>query len=268
MHVLDFSGDPIYAATGLIHRVRPGPKGGPLIVLLHGLGACHLMMDLMAGYLREKGHYEIINVTYPSTRRDVAGHARALAHIVKHLDGIEQIDIVAHSLGNIIVRHWLADRTIPAASSTRFGVGQPAPPATCQGDPRLRRMVMLGPPNQGSIAAMALADTGLFTVLAGPPGQELGRQWSSLESRLATPRFEFGIIAGGQGTDAGFNRLLPGDNDGLVTVASTRLEGARDFLLLPVLHPRLPDDSRVMQATLSFLQNGYFTMPDARHPIP
>jgi phospholipase/carboxylesterase len=38
MHVLDFSGDPVYAATGLVHRVRPGVKGGPLIVLLHGLG--------------------------------------------------------------------------------------------------------------------------------------------------------------------------------------------------------------------------------------
>jgi len=38
MHVLDFSGDPIYAATGLIHRVRPGPTGSPLIVMLHGLG--------------------------------------------------------------------------------------------------------------------------------------------------------------------------------------------------------------------------------------
>jgi phospholipase/carboxylesterase len=38
MRLLDFSGDPVYAATGLIHRVRPGPKGGPLIVMLHGLG--------------------------------------------------------------------------------------------------------------------------------------------------------------------------------------------------------------------------------------
>ncbi|HEY4721093.1 MAG TPA: alpha/beta fold hydrolase, partial [Anaerolineae bacterium] len=38
MHALDFSGGPVYAATSLIHRVRPGPKGGPLIVMLHGLG--------------------------------------------------------------------------------------------------------------------------------------------------------------------------------------------------------------------------------------
>ena len=38
MRLIDFSGDPVYAATGLIHRVRPGPRGNPLIGLLHGLG--------------------------------------------------------------------------------------------------------------------------------------------------------------------------------------------------------------------------------------
>ena len=52
--------------------------------------------------------------------------------------------------------------------------------------------------------------------------------------------------------------MLPGDDDGLITVASTRLPGASDFLLVPTLHVLLPLDAKVMKYTLSFLQHGQF----------
>ena len=42
--------------------------------------------------------------------------------------------------------------------------------------------------------------------------------------------------SGGLGNNVGMNPLLPGDDDGLVTVQSTRLAGAADFLVLPVVH--------------------------------
>jgi pimeloyl-ACP methyl ester carboxylesterase len=183
----------------------------------------------------------------------VASHAWALARVVEHLDGIEEINFVAHSLGNIIVRHYLGDHTDAATHR--------------QGDPRLRRIVMLGPPNQGAIAATALADNELFMAVAGPSGQQLGRDWAALQGRLATPQCEFGIIAGGLGNEHGFNPLLPGDNDFILTVASTRLAGARDFIVVPVVHNLEPHDPRVMQYTLRFLQHGYFKSAAKRHPI-
>jgi hypothetical protein len=101
----------------------------------------------------------------------------------------------------------------------------------------------------------------------GKPSEELGRQWVWLERNLATPPCEFGIVAGGRGNQKGFNPLLPGDDDGVVTVASTRLAGARDFILVPVLHSLLPTNRKVMQCTLSFLQNGYFVSEEKREEI-
>jgi len=101
----------------------------------------------------------------------------------------------------------------------------------------------------------------------GKSAQELGREWVWLESDLSTPQFEFGIIAGGLGNERGFNLMLPGDDDGVVTLESARLAGAGDFLVVPVLHTLLPSDPRVLKATLSFLTHGYFLSADQRTPV-
>jgi len=229
------------------------PMSGKAVVLLHGLGANAGNMEKLAKFLRASGGYAVFNVTYPSTRRDVAGHAESLARIIEHLDGIEEINFVGHSMGNIVIRHYLADHRDPATHR--------------QGDGRICRCVMLGPPNQGSRVAVSLAENQLFATLTGRAGQQLGREWDLLKRHLATPDFEFGIIAGGRGDGRGYNPFLTGDNDGLVTVPSTRLAGACDFLVVPALHASLPDDFRVMQATLRFLRQGCFVSPQERHPL-
>jgi len=147
-------------------------------------------------------------------------------------------------MGNIVIRHYLGDQLDPATGRPR--------------DRRLKRMVMLAPPNQGSQLAAAVADNGLFTMIDGTPGQELGTDWAAIKDRLATPPFPFGVIAGGRGDERGYNPVLPGDDDGVVTVAGTHLAGEADFLLLPVLHSFLMKDPRAMEATLRFLEKGRF----------
>ena len=52
---------------------------------------------------------------------------------------------------------------------------------------------------------------------------------------LPTPTFEFAIIAAARGTDDGYNPLIPGDDDGTITVESSKLPGAADFLHLAML---------------------------------
>jgi len=230
------------------HDQQIPPMSGKAVILLHGLFRSHTSMDKLAKYLRNQGGYTVLSVTYPSTQSGVDEHASALARIIANLDGIEEINFVAHSMGNIVVRHYLADC-------------KPKP------DPRLRRMVMLGPPNHGSLGAVVLAENAIFKVLTGQAGQELGVEWSTLEQRLATPGFDFGIIAGGKQDGRGFNPLLPGDNDGTISVDTTRLIGASDFVILPALHTFLMDDAKVQEYTLRFLQQGYFTEPKERHPL-
>jgi pimeloyl-ACP methyl ester carboxylesterase len=229
------------------------PMQGKAVIILHGLGANAGKMERLARFLKDSGGYVVFNVTYPSTRREMAGHANALSHIIENLYGIAEINFVGHSMGNIVIRHYLADHYNPATRR--------------QGDGRIGRFVMLGPPNQGSLVADSLSENQLFATLTGPAGRQLGREWAALKDHLATPNFEFGIIAGGRGDETGYNPFLPGDNDGLVTVRSTKLAGACDFLVVPSLHASLPDDFRVMQATLRFLRQGYFVSPQARHPL-
>ena len=237
-----------------IKRRRPlAPMEGKAVVVLHSMGHSRVTMDGLCQYIRQHSHYEVFNVSYPSTRQEIARHAQALDRIVRNLDGIEEINFVAHSLGNIVVRHYLGDQTDPATGH--------------RPDPRIRRMVMIGAPNQGSIAAASLADNELFVALTGRPGQQLGVEWSRLERHLVIPQFEFGVVAGGLGTRYGINPLLPGDNDGVVTVAGTRLPGARDFFLVPVMHPFLVTDEKVQQATLRFLEHGHFVSEQKRKPI-
>jgi len=219
------------AALEEIKRERKlPPMEGCAVLVLHGIADSRSSMNALCRHLEEKGSYRVFNVGYPSTRQGIAENARSLGRIVEHLDGIEEIHFVGYSLGNLVIRRYLADQVKRSA-------GKP--------DPRFRRMVMIGPPNHGSELATSLGENVLFELLLGKTGQQLGRLWVCEAGSLATPSFEFGIIAGGCGNDRGYNPLLPGDDDGIVTVASARLAGASDFVLVPALHALLNREPRV-----------------------
>jgi pimeloyl-ACP methyl ester carboxylesterase len=238
--------DQCRAVLESIKRERKLPRmGGKTVIVLHGLADTRLRMTAICDHLHRQGGYEVFNVGYASTRLGIADHAKALASIIAGLDGVEEINFVGYSLGNLVIRHYLADRG-------KAG-GKP--------DPRFHRMVMIGPPNHGSQVATMLDQSKLVLLTGGAPVRELGHHWAWTETALATPSFPFGIIAGGRGDGRGFNPLLPGDNDGLVTVANARLEGAADFVRVPVMHTVLTVDAAVLQYTLEFLQNGRFQPP-------
>jgi pimeloyl-ACP methyl ester carboxylesterase len=222
---------------------RLPPMRGEAVIVMHGLFRTRSSMDKLCTHLRQQGGYTVLNVGYPSTRREVGAHARALAKIVDGLEGIDRVSFVAHSMGNIVIRHYLGDRNAAAGG----GKG-----------PRPTRFVMLAPPNQGSLTALALAENNVLKVVTGDAVRQLGLDWDKLQDRLAVPDFEFGIIAGGKGDDSGYNSLLPGDDDGTVSVASTRLAGARDSAVVPVLHSFIMNDAKVHQYTLRFLKTGRF----------
>jgi pimeloyl-ACP methyl ester carboxylesterase len=203
----------------------------------------------IAGFLREHGKFTMFNVSYPSTRGAVGDHAKILPKILENLDGIDEINFVAHSLGNLVIRHYLADH--PKDS-----------------DPRIKRMVMLAPPNNGAQLAEALLTNSLGAVVAGQSGQQIARDWVKLSERLAVPSFEFGIIAGGRSQERGYNPWLTGDNDLIVSVETSRLAGAADFAVLPVIHTLMMDDPKVQEYTLRFLEHGFFVSAEARQAIP
>lgn len=215
------------------------PVDGPTVILLHGLGEGRGSMRPLANYLREHHDATVLTFGYASPRAGVDDHARALGSVIAGLDGADRISLVAHSLGNIVVRRWMADA--PAADLDR-----------------IERMVMLGAPNQGSDLARRVSQVWLLSKLSTGAAREMVMNWPQLSRNLVVPPCPFGIIAGGTGDAEGYSPMLEGDDDAVVRVEETRLEGADDFVLLPVRHAFMMGDRAVQEATASFLKGGRF----------
>jgi pimeloyl-ACP methyl ester carboxylesterase len=215
------------------------PVDGPTVILLHGLGEGRGSMRPLANYLREHHDATVLTFGYASPRAGVDDHARALGSVIAGLDGADRISLVGHSLGNIVVRRWMADA--PAADLDR-----------------IERMVMLGAPNQGSDLARRVSQVWLLSKLSTGAAREMVMNWPQLARKLVVPPCPFGIIAGGTGDAEGYSPMLDGDDDAVVRVEETRLEGADDFVLLPVRHAFMMRDPAVQEATASFLKGGRF----------
>lgn len=230
------------------------PLAKRTVVTLHGLGRSRDAMDEIGEHLADSGDFGWINVTYASSRRSLDEHAQSLARVLENLKGVEQIDFVCHSLGNLVVRRYLGEETL---KEPRW-----------ETDPRIKRMVMIGPPNNGAQLARLFKDNKLFGLVMGPSGKELAVSWEDAQRQLATPKFEFGIIAGGSGGDgSGTNPIVDGDDDMVVAVEETRLPGATDFIVLPRWHGLLLHDEQVCGCALKFLREGCFVSAEKRSPI-
>lgn len=217
--------------------------GDRLVVLLHGLMRSSTSMSGLGDYLTREHGKSVAYFEYASTRAGIGEHAAALSELVADLPASVRISFVGHSMGNIVVRHALADWERDGAQETLA---------------RIESVIMLGPPNQGSSIARQLSKTGVFGWVTGQGGMELGDQWSELEKRLAIPTCPFGIIAG-RLPDTNFqNPLVDGEGDFIVSLEETKLPGATAFMEVPRLHSFLMDDSRVQQAVAEFLDHQHF----------
>ncbi len=207
-----------------------------LVVLLHGLGRTRESLSRLKWELRDAG-YMTASITYPSTRRTLVEHTEQLTQVLERLEGVSTVSFVTHSLGGLVVRAVLARR---GRWRDRIAVG---------------RLVMLAPPSHGSALAEEVTEYMPARKLLGPVADEL-----SLDEfeEIPAPDCEFGIIAAGGPGETGWNPLLDGDDDGVVSVEETKLEGAADFLLVRGLHTFLMNDPEVIRASVRFLATGAF----------
>lgn len=198
----------------------------------------------MQDALTEQG-FETINVDYPSRDHVI----EELAPIAvdsglagcRAIDGVERIHFVTHSLGGILVRQYLAENSIA----------------------ELGRVVMLAPPNQGSVAADKLSHVPGFDWMNGPAGRQLGKGDESVPLQLGPADFELGVIAGNRSIDPITSAVLPDPEDGRVTVDDTRLDGMADFIVIDHSHAFIMRMRKTIDLTVNFLRTGRFRDDDA-----
>ena len=195
-------------------------------------------MEALEERLLKEG-YSVSNVDYPS--RDYPIETLSKIAVEKGLNyckrrASEKINFVTHSLGGILVRHYFASNKLH----------------------NLGRVVMLGPPNQGSEVVDQLKNAPGFELINGPAGRQLGTNFSSIPRALGPVDFELGVIAGTQSINLILSTMLPDPDDGKVSVDSTKVEGMADFIALPTTHPFMMRNEAVIDQTVYFLKNGSF----------
>jgi pimeloyl-ACP methyl ester carboxylesterase len=210
------------------------------VILLHGLARSDDSMAVLASALEEEG-YCVANVDYDSRAGDIESLAvAAISPALKVCADAGKIHFVTHSLGGILVRQYLAHHEIE----------------------NLGRVVMLGPPNKGSEVVDTLRDVPGYHFINGDAGLELGTDENSIPNQLGPANFDLGIIAGTHTVNLILSEMIPGPNDGKVSVENTRLEGMNDHIAMEVTHTFMMRNDEVIEQVIHYLENGKFKRAD------
>jgi len=226
----------------------PAPPGGPpavrLVFLLHGILLNRWFLAPMASFLAGRG-FRVINRSYRTTRGTIEEHAAELARRVEEETAPlraagrpYELNFVTHSLGGLVVRWLLTHHRVD----------------------RVRRFVLLVPPNQGSQKARRFQHLFLYRLIFGTrAGAQLAMDPPGIFAECGIPQgVEMGIIAGVGGSLFTIpSSALCGAHDGVLRLEETLLPG------VPVKevrcgHTTIVFRRRAMEEAAHFLEHGRF----------
>jgi triacylglycerol lipase len=197
-----------------------GAPADHLVVMLHGLGRTRRSLARMDRALTDAG-FRTVRLDYPSTRRPIEGHAAGVAKLLDDMPTPRKLSFVSHSLGGLVIRQ-LCTYDAPWRQA-------------------MSRIVMLAPPNHGASLASMLDKGGVIRGILGPSYAQIAEGFAET---LPVPDVPFAIFAG----DA---PGVPGD--GLLTVDETRLDGAAEHHVVPVIHTFIMNHPDVIRGATNFL---------------
>ncbi len=207
-----------------------------LVVLLHGLARSKIAMWKLAsrleraGFLVQRIGYKSITGTRDEILADIGRQIQMCCAGHNHA-----VHFVGHSLGGLFIRAYLQDNRVE----------------------NLGRVVLIGTPNQGAEIIDKFRHKWWVQFL-GPTALALGTDDNSFPNSLKLPYYAVGVIAGVSDSDN--EDILPGLDDGLISVESTKIESAMtDFTIIETGHSAMRYNSEVAKQTVAFLKNGRFT---------
>lgn len=187
------------------------------VVCIHGFLGAPWNMHFLAKNLSKKG-WQVTNFGYASRDDTIDAHAKKL---VKELQTLAKknpekpIHFVAHSMGCLVLRSALNHPECPKEAKTG-------------------RMVLLTPPNQGSVWARFLQRFSWFRSFAkDKAGKELSTAKNFDHLGDLPPSLEKVLVIAG---DFGFNPFIPEKNDGTVGVSETCLNTPHEHMILSSGH--------------------------------
>ena len=194
-------------------------------------------MRVLANHFEDLG-YRVTNVDYPGRFHGIAALVEEIEGTIAPLcrDESAKVHFVTHSMGGILLRYYVKHHGCPA----------------------IGRTVMLAPPNKGTELVDRLGEGEVFQWATGPAAQELGTGPESIPRQLGPVDFELGVIAGNASISPISSAMIPGEDDGIVSVKSARVEGMKDFLVVPSTHSFIMSSRTVLEQSRHFIETGAF----------
>lgn len=221
--------------------LRPNPSRDrrEVVTLIHGLGLRGVSLCYMGFHLAAAG-YKVHVYDYFTFLDGIAGHAKKFGAFLEAVERrspeAKAFHIVSHSLGGIVSRQALAEHP---------GL-------------RVKRLVMLAPPNHGSAMARRLSRLPLLPWLVKPL-RELSDAPDAAVHQVGVPGgVEIGVLAAVRGDGKGWKRYMEGDDDGKVALKDTHVAGERDHLALRSSHTLLAFKLLAAREVEAFLERGRF----------
>ena len=208
------------------------------IILIHGMGRSALSMLPIKYALSEENH-TVINTQYSVWGKTISGLSiEVIPQAINDCPEDQPISFVTHSLGGIIVRHYLSEHHLP----------------------RLNSIVMIAPPNHGSEIVDFLKHSFLYPYIKDEVIAELSTD-NTLPYIKDNQAVSIGIIAGGKSMNWISSKIIPGIDDGKVSIESTLLDTMDDHIILDNTHTFITMSPTALDQISVFLKNGKFNHP-------
>lgn len=206
-------------------------KNTHAILMLHGIAGIKQSFDKMAKVFQNLG-YETIQVNYASIRNPIAIHTEYIIKLLKNLEGIDTLSIVTQSMGGLIIREILQKKQL------------------WQQEIMLNKMVMITPPNHGSMLANIAMKIPFSQFIWGESLYDL--QPKAL-TYLPEPDIPFMVITGYTGHRFGYMPIMGEDNDGLVGISSVPLPSMQKNIFIKDSHFTITQHQDTIAATIEYL---------------